>query len=136
MATLSFLGATGTVTGSKFLVEHDGYRLMVDCGLFQGLKKHRLRNWNPPPMEPKELDAIVLSCLAKEPGERPHDAADLAARLAACPVEVPWTEQRRQRWWDVHLPQQNTEPDSPLSSKPRSLVPRSLPASDRQGNAS
>jgi len=61
MATLSFHGATGTVTGSKFLLEHNGFRLMVDCGLFQGLKELRLRNWNPPPIEPAELDLIVLT---------------------------------------------------------------------------
>ena len=61
MATLSFHGATGTVTGSKFLIEHNGFRLMVDCGLFQGLKDLRLRNWNPPPVDPSELDLIVLT---------------------------------------------------------------------------
>ena len=61
MSKISFLGATGTVTGSKFLVEHDGFRLMVDCGLFQGLKELRLRNWNPPPAKPSELDLVVLT---------------------------------------------------------------------------
>ena len=61
MATLSFHGATGTVTGSKFLIEHNGFRLMVDCGLFQGLKELRQRNWNPPPVDPAELDLIVLT---------------------------------------------------------------------------
>jgi metallo-beta-lactamase family protein len=61
MSTLSFLGATGTVTGSKFLVEHDGFRLLVDCGLFQGLKELRLRNWNPLPVEPSTIDAVLLT---------------------------------------------------------------------------
>lgn len=61
MTTLSFLGATGTVTGSKFLLEHDGLRVLVDCGLFQGLKELRLRNWDPPPFDPAELDMIVLT---------------------------------------------------------------------------
>jgi serine/threonine-protein kinase len=53
---------------------------------------------------PPELDAIILSCLAKEPKERPRDAAALASRLAACPLDVPWTEERGRHWWDVHQP--------------------------------
>ena len=61
MARLSFLGATRTVTGSKYLLEHDGFRLLVDCGLFQGLKDLRQRNWNPPPVEPASIDAMVLT---------------------------------------------------------------------------
>ena len=44
---LTFLGATGTVTGSKYLIERGGHRLLVDCGLFQGYKQLRLRNWSP-----------------------------------------------------------------------------------------
>ena len=46
---LSFHGAAGTVTGSKYLVEHQGQRLLVDCGLFQGYKQLRLLNWEPLP---------------------------------------------------------------------------------------
>jgi metallo-beta-lactamase family protein len=61
MATLQFLGAAGTVTGSRFLLEHDGKRLLVDCGLFQGTKELRQRNWAPLPVDPKSLDAIVLT---------------------------------------------------------------------------
>ena len=49
---LSFLGGAGTVTGSKFLVEHGDRRLLVDCGLFQGYKTLRLRNWAPFPVDP------------------------------------------------------------------------------------
>lgn len=61
-AALTFLGgAGGTVTGSKHLLEHDGRRILLDCGLFQGLKPLRLRNWAPPPLDPRELDAVVLS---------------------------------------------------------------------------
>ncbi len=45
MASIQFLGAAGTVTGSKFLLEHEGARVLVDCGLFQGLKELRERNW-------------------------------------------------------------------------------------------
>jgi metallo-beta-lactamase family protein len=58
---LTFLGATGTVTGSKTLLEHGGKRLLVDCGLFQGLKQLRLRNWSDFPVPPNGLDAIVLT---------------------------------------------------------------------------
>jgi metallo-beta-lactamase family protein len=58
---LTFLGATGTVTGSKYLLEHGGRRLLVDCGLFQGLKQLRLRNWDPFPVAPGAIDAVVLT---------------------------------------------------------------------------
>ena len=58
---ISFLGGAGTVTGSKFLVQHEGQRLLVDCGLFQGYKQLRLRNWTPPPIAPREIDALVLT---------------------------------------------------------------------------
>ena len=60
-ASLSFLGATGTVTGSKFLVDTDTARVLVDCGLFQGLKELRLRNWAPLPVSPASIDAVVVS---------------------------------------------------------------------------
>ena len=58
---IEFLGATGTVTGSKYLVRIGGRRVLVDCGLFQGFKPLRLRNWAPLPIVPAELDAVVLS---------------------------------------------------------------------------
>jgi metallo-beta-lactamase family protein len=61
MSTLQFLGATGTVTGSKFLLEHDGSRILVDCGLFQGLKELRLRNWSAPPFDPATLGVVLLT---------------------------------------------------------------------------
>jgi len=61
MTQLQFLGATGTVTGSKTLVEHQGRRLLVDCGLFQGLKQLRLRNWAPLPLPAAQVDAVVLT---------------------------------------------------------------------------
>jgi len=58
---LTFLGATETVTGSKFLLEAAGKRILLDCGLFQGLKDLRLRNWAEPPVDPRSVDAIVLT---------------------------------------------------------------------------
>src|SRR5262245_27306756 len=61
MSSLTFLGAAGTVTGSKHLLELDGRRILVDCGLFQGLKELRDRNWQPLPFNPAELDAVILT---------------------------------------------------------------------------
>ncbi|WP_224242810.1 MBL fold metallo-hydrolase RNA specificity domain-containing protein [Hyalangium gracile] len=58
---LTFFGGAGTVTGSKYLVEAERGRFLLDCGLFQGLKRLRLRNWEPPPFEPKALDGVILS---------------------------------------------------------------------------
>lgn len=60
-ATLRFLGATDTVTGSRYLVESHGRRVLVDCGLFQGYKLLRERNWRPFPVEPSSIDAVVVS---------------------------------------------------------------------------
>ncbi|HET7841083.1 MAG TPA: MBL fold metallo-hydrolase [Terriglobia bacterium] len=61
MATLQFLGAAGTVTGSKYLLEAGGERLMIDCGLFQGEKELRLRNWSPLPVPPASVNWVVLT---------------------------------------------------------------------------
>jgi metallo-beta-lactamase family protein len=61
MAKITFYGGVGTVTGSKYLLEHDGRRILVDCGLFQGLKTLRERNWHPPPFEPQSLDAVIIT---------------------------------------------------------------------------
>jgi len=58
---LTFLGAAGTVTGSRYLLEHANGRLLVDCGLFQGLKPLRLRNWAPLPVAPASIDTVVLT---------------------------------------------------------------------------
>ncbi len=58
---LTFLGAVDTVTGSRYLVESAGARVLVDCGLFQGLKKLRQRNWREPPFDPASLTAVVLT---------------------------------------------------------------------------
>lgn len=58
---LTFLGATGTVTGSRTLLESKGKRILIDCGLFQGLKQLRLKNWDAFPVEPSSIDAILLT---------------------------------------------------------------------------
>lgn len=58
---LIFLGATKTVTGSKFLLNLDGKKILIDCGLFQGLKELRLRNWTKFPIDPKTIHAVVLT---------------------------------------------------------------------------
>ena len=58
---ITFLGGAGTVTGSKYLVEHDGRRLFVDCGLFQGYKQLRLRNWNDLSIKATDIDAVLLT---------------------------------------------------------------------------
>ena len=60
-AALTFLGAAGTVTGAKFLVAADGVRLLLECGMFQGLRELRARNWDAPPVEPGTLAAVLLS---------------------------------------------------------------------------
>jgi metallo-beta-lactamase family protein len=61
MTAIQFLGAAGTVTGSKFLVEDADRRVLVDCGLFQGLKELRLRNWEKLPLAPASIDWVVLT---------------------------------------------------------------------------
>lgn len=61
MASLTFLGAAGTVTGSKYLIDTGEHRVLVDCGLFQGLKELRLRNWQPLPLAATSIDAIILT---------------------------------------------------------------------------
>jgi metallo-beta-lactamase family protein len=58
---LTFLGATETVTGSKYLLEHDGRKYLIDCGLFQGRKELRLRNWEGLPFPAADIDAVLLT---------------------------------------------------------------------------
>ena len=60
-ARITFQGAAETVTGSRYLLEHAGTRLLIDCGLFQGPKNLRLRNWAPPGFEPSSIDAVLLT---------------------------------------------------------------------------
>lgn len=61
MASLSFWGGVGTVTGSKYLVDTGKARVLVDCGLFQGLKELRERNWQDPPFDPRSLNAVLIT---------------------------------------------------------------------------
>ena len=61
MAELTFLGAARTVTGSKYLLDAGGARVLIDCGLFQGLKDLRQRNWEPFPVPPASINAVVLT---------------------------------------------------------------------------
>ncbi len=61
MATLQFLGAAKTVTGSKFVLNVGGSRAMIDCGLYQGFKELRERNWNPLPVNPESISWVLLT---------------------------------------------------------------------------
>jgi metallo-beta-lactamase family protein len=58
---LTFLGAVGTVTGSKYLLEIENKKILIDCGLFQGVRELRRRNWNPLPFKPENLDVVVIT---------------------------------------------------------------------------
>lgn len=58
---MTFLGAAGTVTGSKYLLEHHGRHVLIDCGLFQGYKQLRLHNRDPFQIPVSDLDAVVLT---------------------------------------------------------------------------
>ena len=58
---IQFLGATQTVTGSKYLIQTDKMKILVDCGLFQGYKELRLRNWAPLPIDPETIDYVLLT---------------------------------------------------------------------------
>jgi Cft2 family RNA processing exonuclease len=87
MSTLTFLGAAGTVTGSKFLVEHDQQRILLDCGMFQGEARWRRRNWDPFPIDPATLDAVVLThahirCSAHRNFHRPSTQCSSSRRTA------------------------------------------------------
>jgi metallo-beta-lactamase family protein len=61
MAKLTFLGAAGTVTGSRHLLEVKGKKMLIDCGMFQGKKEHRVRNWEKFPIPAQEIDRVFLS---------------------------------------------------------------------------
>lgn len=61
MAKLTFLGATGTVTGSRYSLELANEKMLIDCGLFQGLKENRMKNWDPFPVNPSDFNRVVLT---------------------------------------------------------------------------
>jgi metallo-beta-lactamase family protein len=61
LASISFWGGVGTVTGSKYLIQTDRARVLVDCGMFQGLKELRERNWQEPPFNPRAIDAVLIT---------------------------------------------------------------------------
>jgi metallo-beta-lactamase family protein len=61
MAKLTFNGATGTVTGSRHLLELRGKKILIDCGMFQGTKENRLKNWEKFPVDPATIDRILLT---------------------------------------------------------------------------
>lgn len=61
MLKLTFLGATQTVTGSRFLIQYRKKKILIDCGLFQGTKQNRLRNWDPFPISPDSIDSVFLT---------------------------------------------------------------------------
>ena len=69
--TITFLGGADTVTGSKYLISHDKHRLLIDCGLFQGVKQLRLRNRTPLPVLPNEIDAAARAHPADPRPPRP-----------------------------------------------------------------
>lgn len=61
MANITFYGGVGTVTGSKYLLENNGRRVLVDCGLFQGVRELRERNWEDPRFDPHSIDAVIIT---------------------------------------------------------------------------
>lgn len=61
MASITFYGGVGSVTGSKYLLESNGKKVLVDCGLFQGGKELRERNWQDPPFVASEIDAVIIT---------------------------------------------------------------------------
>lgn len=92
--TITFLGATDTVTGSRFLVASAQSKVLVDCGLFQGIKSIRKKNWDPFPVDVKTIDSVVLThahldhcgylpLLARQGFENPIFATHYTAELAS-----------------------------------------------------
>lgn len=80
------------------------------------LKHHSATPPTPPSLLaeeaiPAELDAIVLECLAKEPGDRPADAEKLWERLDKVPLTRPWHQRRARDWWERHDPETDTRPE-------------------------
>ncbi len=118
---LTFLGAAGTVTGSKFLLETAEARVLLDCGLYQGLSSLRRRNWAPPAADLSELDAIVLThahldhtgylpLLARNGWDGPVYATEGTARLAeivltdSAHLQEEEAEHANSHGWSKHRP--------------------------------
>ena len=108
MATLTFLGAARTVTGSKYLLAADGRHILVDCGQFQGLKELRLRNWAAFPIHPAALDAVLQQAggqLVVHPRCRLGHAATVTRGRGAEGAVLPWA--------DLPTAEPTTSPPSP-----------------------
>ncbi|MFE1441094.1 MBL fold metallo-hydrolase RNA specificity domain-containing protein [Streptomyces sp. NPDC058739] len=120
-ALLSFLGGVRTVTGSKFLVETDRARVLVDCGLFQGLADLRRRNWQRPARDPADIQAVVLThahldhCgylprLVRYGYRGPILCSEFTARLAAivlrdsARLQMEAARHANERGWSKHRP--------------------------------
>src|SRR5690606_17848612 len=114
---LTFLGAAGTVTGSRHLLSDGEASVMLDCGMFQGLKTLRQRNWAPFPVDPAEIDAIVLShAHLDHSGYLPRLVRDgfkgnvyaSGATIDLCDILLARSEERRvgkecrSGWWPYH----------------------------------
>src|SRR5438132_14024355 len=97
MAKLTFLGAAGCVTGSKYLVEAAGKKLLADCGLFQGTNELKDRNWKPLPVDPGATDYATLThAHLDHTGWLPALVRDGSrAPLLATPASNDLTETRR-----------------------------------------
>jgi metallo-beta-lactamase family protein len=119
MAKLTFLGAAGCVTGSKYLVEAAGKRLLVDCGIFQGSNELKDRNWNPLPIAPKTIDYAVLThahldhtgwlpCLVRDGYRGPIFANQATIELSttllkdSAHLQEEETEHARDKKWSRH----------------------------------
>ncbi|MFC1609849.1 protein kinase [Myxococcota bacterium] len=91
-------------------------RLVFDADSSVGFLMQHVHDAPTPPSRhteldvPEDLDAAVLACLAKEPDDRPRDAVELSERLAACSVSPPWSSQRAEVWWRMHLPEASSPP--------------------------
>jgi serine/threonine-protein kinase len=91
------------------------YWLLTGQRVFEGrstleVLAHHLQTVPEPPSQrtellvPREVDALVLACLEKDPARRPQSADELAARLRAIPIQSPWTDADSRAWWSTHLP--------------------------------
>lgn len=90
LPSIAFYGATGTTTGSKFLVKTQKRSILIECGMFQGRKELRLRNWAPPPFDPSSVDDIILThAHIDHTGYLPRFAAcGFSQRVFATPATV------------------------------------------------